>query len=106
MLALPALPIAIQLVSFAAWSGVAVLVGRRWYRDYPIDSSDALLNDRGARLVGMIVTVETAIVDGVGRVKVGDGGWPARGPDAPIGETVRVVAVQDGVVLVERKDIE
>ncbi len=102
LLALPALPIAIQLVSFAAWSGAAVLVGRRWYRDYPVDSSDIMLNDRAARLVGTMVTVEAAIVDGAGRVKVGDGGWPARGPDAAIGERLRVVAVEDGVVLVDR----
>ena len=103
LLALPALPIAIQLVSFAAWSGVAVVVGRRWYRDYPIASSDVLLNDRAARLVGTIVIVEAPIVDGEGRVKVGDGGWPARGPDAAIGERLRVVAVEDGVLLTERE---
>ncbi|WP_375394566.1 NfeD family protein [uncultured Sphingomonas sp.] len=102
LLALPALPVAIQLVSFAAWSGAAVLIGRRWYKDYPIESSDMLLNDRAARLVGTIVVVDSAIVDGVGRVKVGDGGWPARGPDAAIGDRLRVVAVEDGVVLVDR----
>ena len=102
LLALPALPIAIQLVSFAAWSGLAVLVGRRWYRDYPVDSCDVLLNDRAARLVGTMVIVEAAIVDGVGRVKVGDGGWPARGPDAAIGDRMRVVAVEDGIVMVDR----
>ncbi|WP_174285454.1 NfeD family protein [Sphingomonas bacterium] len=106
LLALPALPVAAQLVSFAAWSGVAVLVGRRWYRDYPVESSDMLLNDRSARLVGTIVVVDTPIVDGAGRVKVGDGGWPARGPDAAAGERLRVVAVEDGVVLVDRPDGE
>ena len=105
LLALPALPIAIQLVSFAAWSGLAVLVGRRWYGDYPVDSSDRLLNDRAARLVGTVVIVEAPIVDGVGRVKVGDGGWPARGPDAAIGERMRVVAVEDGIILVDREAI-
>ena len=103
LLVLPALPVALQLVSFAAWSGLAVLVGRRWYRDYPIATSDLLLNDRAARLVGTMVIVETPIVNGEGRVKVGDGSWPARGPDAAAGEALRVVAVEDGVVLVDRE---
>ncbi|WP_380786674.1 NfeD family protein [Sphingomonas sp. R86521] len=95
--ALPDLPVTAQLASFAAWSVVTVLIGKRWYLDYPV-AGDPLLNDRAARLVGEVVTVETAIVAGHGRVLVGDGGWPARGPDAPVGAAMRIVAVCDGIV--------
>lgn len=95
--ALPDLPVAAQLASFAAWSVVTVLIGKRWYLDYPV-AGDPLLNDRAARLVGEVVTVETAIVAGHGRVLVGDGGWPASGPDAPVGAPMRIVAVRDGIV--------
>lgn len=94
------LPIAAQLASFGMWSVVAVLIGRRWYTDYPV-ASDAHLNDRTARMVGEVVEVETALVDGRGRVRVGDGAWPASGPDAPAGTRVRIVAVEGGVVVVE-----
>ncbi len=99
--ALPDLPVAAQLGSFAVWSVVTVLIGRRWYVDYPVEGGDPMLNDRAARMIGEIVTVEAAIVDGHGRVVVGDGGWPARGPDAPAGARVRVVAVEGGTVVVE-----
>ncbi len=99
--ALPDLPVTAQLGSFAVWSVVTVLIGRRWYVDYPVEGGDPMLNDRAARMIGEIVTVETAIVEGHGRVVVGDGGWPARGEDAPVGARVRVVAVQDGAVVVE-----
>ena len=99
--ALPALPLAAQLGSFAAWSVVTVLIGKRWYRDYPVEGGDPMLNDRAARLVGEVVTVETAIVDGHGRVLVGDGGWPAQGPDAEVGALVRITAVVAGHVVVE-----
>ena len=92
---------AAQLASFAVWSAVAVLVGRRWYRDYPQATSDPLLNDRAARMVGQPVTVSRAIAGGHGRVRVGDGEWPARGPDLALGATARIVGVADGVVLVE-----
>ena len=97
LLALPELPIAVQLASFAVWSTVTVLIGRRWYRDYPVAGADPMLNDRSARMVGQIVTVETAIVDGRGRVLVGDGSWPARGDDAAAGTRVRITRVADGV---------
>ncbi len=97
LLALPELPIAVQLASFAVWSTVTVLIGRRWYRDYPVAGADPMLNDRSARMVGQIVIVETAIVDGRGRVMVGDGSWPARGDDAAAGTRVRIVRVADGV---------
>lgn len=101
VVALSALPIAAQIASFAVWSGVTVLIGRRWYRQYPVASDDALLNDRAARLIGEIVTVDAPIVHGHGRVRVGDGAWPARGPDAAAGQPMRVVAVDEGVVVVE-----
>ena len=97
LLALPELPIAVQLASFAVWSTVTVLIGRRCYRDYPVAGADPMLNDRSARMVGQIVIVETAIVDGRGRVLVGDGSWPARGDDAAAGTHVRITRVADGV---------
>lgn len=101
VLAMGDLPVEAQLGSFAAWSVVAVLVGRRWYRDYPVAGDGARLNDPAARLVGATVTVEQAIVAGHGRVRVGDGAWPARGPDMREGDIARVVAVEGGVLLVE-----
>ena len=99
-LALPALPLAAQLGAFAVWSVVAVLIGRRWYREYPV-AGDRLLNNRAAWMVGQTGEVETAIIDGEGRVRIGDGGWPARGPALAAGARVRVAAVEGGVVLVE-----
>jgi hypothetical protein len=101
LLAVPDLPLVGQLASVALWSGVAVAVGRRWYGDHPVASEDALLNDRGARLIGEVVTVTTAIEHGRGRVRVGDGTWPARGPDAAIGARVCVVAVDGATLVVE-----
>jgi membrane protein implicated in regulation of membrane protease activity len=100
--ALPDLPVAAQLTAFAVWSVVTVLIGKRWYRDYPVQGGDPMLNDRSARLVGQVVVVETAIEAGHGRVLVGDGSWPARGADAAVGAQVRVTAVIDGEVAVER----
>jgi len=97
------LPVAAQLAAFGVWSAVTVLIGKRWYRDYPVEGGDPMLNDRSARLVGQVVVVDTAIAGGRGRVLVGDGSWPARGEDAAVGARVRVTAVVDGEVVVEAR---
>lgn len=90
-----------QLVSFAAWSTVAVLLGKRWYNTNPVPSADPDLNNRAARMIGQSVTVVEPLVGGAGRVRVGDGEWPAEGPDLAAGEKARIVDVRGGVVRVE-----
>lgn len=89
-------PLAAQLVLFALFSVACVVLGRRFAGNAP--AADPMLNDRAARLVGETVVVTEAIRDGRGRVKVGDGVWPARGPDAETGERVRVTGA-DGTCL-------
>jgi membrane protein implicated in regulation of membrane protease activity len=95
------LPDTVQFAVFAAAAIVAVYVGRRWFRANPIESSDPLLNDRAARLVGETVLVVEPIMAGQGRVKVRDGVWNARGPDLPSGAHVRVVRVEGSFLVVE-----
>lgn len=95
------IPLAFQLALFALLSIAAVAVARRWYERHPIDSSDPMLNDRTARLVGQIVTVTKTIEGGEGRVKVGDSVWTARGPDASEGERVRVTGADGQCLRVE-----
>ena len=94
------LPIALpfQLAIFGLLAMAAVLGGRRYYETNPVPSSDPLLNDRTARLIGQTVVVVTAIENGEGRVKVADSVWAARGPDAPAGSRM-VITGADGSCL-------
>jgi membrane protein implicated in regulation of membrane protease activity len=92
------LPMAAEFVIFAVTAIGAVYMGRRYLKDHPIESSDPMLNDRMARLVGRQVTVVEEIIGGEGRVKVGDSVWLASGPDAAIGARMTVVGA-DGARL-------
>eukprot|EP01132_Coremiostelium_polycephalum_P020070 gene20070-23860_t len=49
-------------------------------------------------LLFAVLSILTAIVEGRGKIKVGDGVWMASGPDAPAGAHVRVIG-QEGVIL-------
>ena len=90
-----------QLGIFAVLAFIALYGARRWLKANPIESTDPLLNQRGGRLVGEVLTLVTAIENGRGRAKVGDGEWPVRGPDAAEGTKVRVVSADGGVLVVE-----
>jgi hypothetical protein len=98
------IPLAFQFGLFALLALAATFAGRRWYANNPVESSDPMLNDRGARLVGKTVEVVGAIQHGAGRVRVGDSVWNARGADAEPGARVRVVAVEGTCLRVERAD--
>ena len=90
-----------QLALFALYAVIAVLVGRRFYANRDIDSTDPLLNDRAGRLVGKVVTVTAAVDEGSGRVRVGDSEWSARGGPAQVGDRVRITGVDGNCLKVE-----
>ena len=99
--ALPTLALAVQLVIFVLLAFVTVFAGRQYYARNPVESADPHLNTRTSRLIGQVVTVDSAIENGKGRVRVGDGVWNACGPDAPAGANVRIVAADGTVLTVE-----
>jgi membrane protein implicated in regulation of membrane protease activity len=90
-----------QFALFALFAIGSVMLGRRRYMVNPVESSDPLLNDRTARLIGRTVTVAAAIEHGEGRVRVGDSVWPCRGPDAAEGSRVRIVGTDGNCLQVE-----
>lgn len=91
----------LQFCLFALLSVVAVYLGHRWYAAHPVATSDPLLNDRAARMIGRSVTVVTPIEHGEGRVEVGDGVWNCRGPDAAAGTEVLITGAQGTCLVVE-----
>ena len=95
------MPLAFQLVLFTIYALVAVMIGRKVYANQAVDSTDPLLNDRAARLVGKSVTVIAAVDEHSGRVRVGDSEWSARGGPGRPGERVRITGVDGNCLLVE-----
>lgn len=90
-----------QFAIFALVAIASVYLGRRWYVNNPMPSADPMLNDRAARLVGRTVVATAAIVNGEGRVKVGDSVWSCRGPDCAEGSRVRIVGADGSCLKVE-----
>jgi len=90
-----------QIALFVLYALLAVGAGRRFYANRHGVSANPLLNDRGAQLIGKVVTVVTVVDEHSGRVRVGDSEWSARGSPAVAGERVRIVGVEGNCLRVE-----
>lgn len=95
------IPLTGQIALFAVLSVLAVWASRRWLSRNPIVSDRPLLNQRAQSYVGQSFVLDQAIVNGRGKLKIGDGQWLASGPDLPVGASVRVTGQNDGVLEVE-----
>ena len=95
------LSLPVQVVDFVFLSLIIAFSAKRILRDKPIESSDPLMNRRGARMVGETALVVQAIEHGSGRVKLGDSEWIARGPNIAVGERVRISGSEGAILLVE-----
>jgi inner membrane protein len=94
MLVAPGLSALVQALLFGALSIAACLVYWKFIRPLAEQRDDQpLLNRRGERMIGRRVIVVEAIVNGRGKVTVGDGQWLAEGPDSSVGAEVQVASV-------------
>lgn len=89
---LPSLSLTAQAILFAVLAMLSVGLGWK-ARGRRQQRNDApLLNRRSAQLVGRILPLTQAIVNGRGQVYANDAYWVTEGPDLPEGAKVRVVA--------------
>lgn len=101
---LPGLGWQVQVVVFALLAFAAIAAWRRYRRGRPEHNDRPTLNLRGAQYVGQVCEVVDPIVNGVGRVRLGDTIWTVHGPDAPAGGRVRIVAAEGAVLQVQSAD--
>lgn len=92
----------LALLLFAALGVVFAWIGRHFARRADAsDKEQPFLNRRADALVGQSFTLAEPIVNGEGRIRVGDTVWQVRGTDAGTGARIRVVRVEGGWLAVE-----
>ena len=92
----------LQLVLFGALGVLAIFLWRRFRPENNETTDQPMLNQRGVKYVGQVFPLFEAVKDGTGKIRVGDGVWLVRGPDTPVGSSVRVTGVEGAVLKVER----
>lgn len=100
----PGLPFELQLLLFAVTSVGSIVAWRAWRNRHPVTSDQPNLNERARHYVGQLYALDAAIVNGAGKVRVGDTVWKVAGEDAPAGTRVKVVGVEGMTLRVERAE--
>ena len=102
---IPGIPLVAQAAAFVVLSFVSIQVYRTWFRGGDKGHSDQpALNKRTAALIGRVVPLERAIVDGRGRVQIADAYWDVTGPDLAEGTPVRISGGDAMTLQVEAAD--
>ena len=102
LLASPGLSLELQLVIFAVVAvGSAVALRPTLRRLQQTRTGEPAMNARGESLVGKVVVLDAPILNGRGRIKLGDGSWSVTGPDMVAGARVRVRGVDGNELRVE-----
>lgn len=102
LLVMSDLSMELQLLTFAVVSVVAAVGLRKTLRRLQyIDSKPNSLNARGEALIGRVIVLDGPILNGRGRVSLGDGSWSVTGPDMVKGAKVRVKSVNGTELTVE-----
>lgn len=91
----------LQWLIFGVLSLVSIALWVRWTRSRPSRSDRPFLNRRAEHFIGHEALLEQPIVQGYGRVVLGDTVWRVSGPDLPVGERVRIVGNEGAVLRVE-----
>jgi inner membrane protein len=99
--ALPGMAPLWQAIAFVVLSFVSIGVYIKLIRGRHVAPDQPLLNKRGEQLIGKVLPLHEAIVNGQGRVKFGDALWTVEGPDLPAGTSVRVVGASSMTLRVE-----
>ena len=104
VLVIPGLSVLAQVTAFVVLSFVSIQVYRTWFRGREPRSDQPALNRRAEALVGRVVPLEQAIVNGHGRVQIADAYWDVTGPELPAGTAVRIVAARGMSLLVQQAE--
>lgn len=84
---------------FAVLTLVCVYLWYRWMRHRERSQQPNSLNQRGAQLIGTLLTLDAPLVNGIGHVKLGDSSWRVQADqELPAGARVIVTGIE-GITL-------
>ncbi len=101
LMLIPDMPFMAQIIIFTVFAVISLVIHKRYLKNNPPVTDEPTLNRRGEQYVGRVFTLDEAIVNGVGKIKVDDSIWKVMGEDMNEGGKVKVVGVDGTVFKVE-----
>jgi membrane protein implicated in regulation of membrane protease activity len=101
-LVIPGMGWEIEALIFAVLAVVTVVYWRnRVRKGAGADDPAAMLNRRGAQLIGRTAVLSEAIQNGRGKARIDDTVWRVEGADLPAGTQIKVTGVDGSILKVE-----
>ncbi len=91
-----------QIAIFGALSLLTIIAWRQYRKKVPEKTSHPTLNKRGEELIGRTFTLDEAIVNNYGKIRVDDTMWKIKGEDCEIGQKIKVTSLNGTVLNVEQ----
>lgn len=93
-----------QWVCFAVAGILSIVLWQQLRHKHKTNTHDAAskLNNRLAHLINRQAVLSEPITNGVGRINIDDSWWKVTGEDLPVGTPVRVTAIHDMTLTVEK----
>lgn len=93
---------AVQGTLFAVLTLLSLWLWYRWLRRRERQPASPVMNRRDRQLIGLTLTLDRPLVNGVGQVTLGDGSWRVQaGQPLAAGTRVRVTGVEGITLLIE-----
>ena len=99
LLVIPSLTWEWQFLIFSVISVLSIVLWRNHLKGHPTQTDQPRLNRRGEQYIGRTFTLDEAVVNGTGKIRVDDTTWKISCDDCKKGTRVKVTGV-DGVLLV------
>ncbi len=100
----PAISWGTQMMLFSIIAVATTFFWWAYLRRYPIATDDPQLNRRSERYVGRTFVLSEAIQNGRGKIHVDDSTWTVKGPDLPVGTTVKIIRTEGVLLIAEKAD--
>ena len=98
----PEISYALQILLFAISAVLSILAWKLYKRNSPEPMSpDPELNNRLSTFIGQKYVLTTPIINGKGRIHLGDGTWTILSSDLPAGDQIQITGVKGIQLMVE-----
>lgn len=91
----------LPIIIYSGIAAIVTLLGRHFVPFHHVDKGEENINRASDRLIGKVVTLSAPIINGKAQIKVGSSVWLASGPDMDEGTVVKIVDVENNLLIVQ-----
>ena len=93
-----------QILTFSTISVACIFIWHSYLKKRPIKMEHQMLNQKAKQFIGKYYFLYEPIVNGIGKIRVGDSVWQVSGPDLSVGTRIEVLDMKGTILIVKQSD--